>query len=743
MTISPTSSDRLMVITMTLSQYPILCGRIRRKMLEMLFERGIRDPQAFEGEVHEAAQSSREREGFGKDSEEPPDIWNLRFERVRDQLTDLLFSQHIPIEEFENITAEVLGEHGVGHDKLLLSINPELAPLDLVFEQAMLIESLPEEERLHYSARLMESKVVLIRRIVSDQLRFINIAKQWFTISELSEIQQHKIGTGRIGGKAAGMLLALSILKQIGNPALKNCLKTPESYFIGSDELYNFMSHNNLVHWNDQKYKSEDEMRADYPHILQDYKRGKFSPGFLKRLERVLLSVGNKPIIIRSSSLLEDNFGTSFAGKYDSIFLPNQGTLSENLHALCYAVAHIFACVLNPNALLYRRSRGLQDYDERMALLIQVVQGETYHNYLLPHAAGVAFSRNAFRWAPQIKHDQGFVRLVWGLGTRAVDRVANDYPRLVALSHPLLLPSSDAKAIVRYSQHYVDLIDLKENKFKTLPVSEVLDSSYLPLRYIAQVEKDNFFETIRSRVIEGDDGRYVLTFNGLMNRTNFASNMKEILSLLENTYNMPVDMEFAVNIETPYAANPLVNIYILQCRPQAMLFSTDEEPLPTHLPDEDIIFQTHFVVPKGLVKRVEYAIYVVPEGYFSLETQEDRYALGRIVGRLNAALKDKSFICLGPGRWGSSNSDLGVPIDYGDIYYSKSLIEMTGPGIGPQPEPSLGTHFFQDLLESQIYPLAICLDDPKTIFNNHFLMICLTGLRSGSMWRVICGTKSA
>ena len=178
---------------------------------------------------------------------------------------------------------------------------------------------------------------------------------------------------------------------------------------------------------------------------------------------------------------------------------------------------------------------------------------------------------------PRSKHDQGFVRLVWGLGTRAVDRVANDYPRLVALSHPLLLPSSDAKAIVRYSQHYVDLIDLKENKFKTLPVSEVLDSSYLPLRYIAQLEKDNFFETIRSRVIEGDTGRFVLTFNGLLNRTNFASNMKEILSLLENTYNMPVDMEFAVNIETPYAANPLVNIYILQCRPQAMLFSTDEE----------------------------------------------------------------------------------------------------------------------------------------------------------------------
>ena len=720
MTLSPTSSDRLMSITMTLMQYPILSKPIRRRMLEMIIERGIRSAEAFEGEVVEAAQVSREREGFGRYSEEPPDIWNLRIERVRDQLTDLLFSQSIPMKEFEGITGQVLSEHGVGHEKLLLSINPELAPIDLVFEQALLIESLPEEERLQYAARLMESKVVLIRRIISDQLQFINIAKEWLTISELAEIQQHKVGTGRIGGKAAGILLAFSILRQVGNPELKSCLRTPESYYIGSDELYNYMAHNNLMHWNDQKYKTEEEMREQYPQILQDYINGKFSPSLLKRLERVLLDVGSNPIIVRSSSLLEDNFGTSFAGKYDSVFLPNQGTPAENLEALCKAIAHVYGCVLNPNALLYRRSRGLQDYDERMALLIQVVQGEKYHQYFLPHAAGVAFSRNTFRWAPQIKYEQGFIRLVWGLGTRAVDRVANDYPRLIALSHPMLRPSSEAKSIVRYSQHYVDLIDLKENEFKTLPVSEVLDSTYHPLRFIAQVERDTYFETIRSRIPAEDSSRLVLTFEGLLQRTHFADLMREMISLLENTYHLPVDMEFSVQIEHPHAAKPALHINVLQCRPLATLFSTDEEDLPAHIPRENIIFQTHFVVPKGLVKRVDYAVFVVPSEYFAIDSMEERHALARVVGRLNAALKDQSYICLGPGRWGSSNPDLGVPIAYGDIYYSKSLVEMTGPGIGLHPEPSLGTHFFQDLLESQIYPLAICLDDEKTIFNEEF-----------------------
>ena len=94
----------------------------------------------------------------------------------------------------------------------------------------------------------------------------------------------------------------------------------------------------------------------------------------------------------------------------------------------------------------------MQDYDERMAILIQVVKGEKFKDYFFPQAAGVAFSRNLYRWAPQIRREDGFIRLVWGMGTRAVDRVGNDYPRLVALSHPLLRPNSSPEAIRRYSQ---------------------------------------------------------------------------------------------------------------------------------------------------------------------------------------------------------------------------------------------------------------------------------------------------
>ena len=157
-----------------------------------------------------------------------------------------------------------------------------------------------------------------------------------------------------------------------------------------------------------------------------------------------------------------------------AISAPTRAQPKKNLRDLTQAIIRIYASMLNPDALLYRRAKGLQDYDERMAILIQVVQGEQFGRYYLPHAAGVAFSRNLYRWSPQIRREDGFVRLVWGLGTRAVDRVGNDYPRLVALSHPLLHPESSVKAIRHYSQQYVDLIDLEENAFKTLPVEQVL-----------------------------------------------------------------------------------------------------------------------------------------------------------------------------------------------------------------------------------------------------------------------------
>jgi hypothetical protein len=589
----------------------------------------------------------------------------------------------------------------------------------MLFDQAIKIERMPASERLQLEARLQEIKVVLIRTMISDQLAYVKIAKDWFTISDLNDIRTRKIGGGKIGGKSAGMLLAARILREVGDEELQARLRIPESYFIGADLTYTFMALNGLMHWADQKYKLEQQIRQDYPHIQREFLAGEFPADILDKLRTLLENVGRKPLIVRSSSLLEDNFGTSFAGKYESHFCPNQGTPEENLHDLTRAIARIYASMLNPDALLYRRARGLQDYDERMAVLIQEVQGETYGQYFLPHAAGVAFSRNLFRWTPKMRREDGFMRLVWGLGTRAVDRVGNDYPRLVGLSHPLLHPEASTKSIRRYSQQYVDLIDLNKNQFATMPVSELLDPRYPALRYLVQLDQGGYLVPLRHMLLEGSREDLVLTFDELFRRTPIAKFFTTLLQTLEKHYHAPVDTEFTVHIVNPSSPNPDVRISLLQCRPQSQI-KESEARLPINLRKEDIVFSTQRMAPMGRVSKIRYVVFVPPEEYYALPTSAMRAKVGQAIGRLNSALEGEVFICIGPGRWGTTNPDLGVRIGYGDIYRTRALVELTGRGIGSAPEASFGTHFFQDLVESNIYPLAIYLDDEQVIFHRPF-----------------------
>jgi hypothetical protein len=739
-------SDQILNISLALSQYPILSRKIRARMRRELFNRKLLDEQAFEKDIKQVAIQSQEREGL-KDPflEEPAETWEQRVQIIREHLTDLYFSKYSDLERFHELVGEILNERGIEKDGSILSINPELAPQDLLFEQALTIEGYQSEDRLRLDPRLQEIKVVLIRNLISDQLPYINIAKEWFTIADLAEIRKRRIGPGRIGGKAAGMLLAARIIKSEGDHTLVNSVSTPDSYFIGSDLFYEFMSINNLVHWNDQKYKTEEQMRADYPQIVKDFEASLFPPEIIEKLELLLISVGEKPLIVRSSSLLEDNFGASFAGKYESIFCPNQKTWRKKLKDLCLAISRVYATTLNPDALLYRRSRGLLDYDERMAVLIQGVEGEVQGRYFMPQTAGVAFSRNQFRWSPQIKSEAGFVRLVWGLGTRAVDRVGNDYPRLIALSHPLLYPSNSIKAMKRYSQQYVDLIDLEKNKFCSLPIKNVLTTSHVGIRLFTQLEQDGYLQSLHGTFKADEIPRLIFTFEEFLKQTTFVSRMRKILSILEWNYRAPVDMEFTAKLHDAKDNIQEVVITIVQCRPQSRLIESKEVRAPIDLEKEDIAFSTGFMVPRGHIPRIRYIIYVPAEEYFELDTIRARNDVGRMVGKINQKLKDSNFICVGPGRWGTSNPDLGIYVNYSDIYNAKALVEITGKGRGAVPEPSLGTHFFQDLLEAQIYPLAVNLDDEQAYINaelfndspNHIVDLKDPEISPGSCIRLI------
>jgi hypothetical protein len=616
-----------------------------------------------------------------------------------------------------------------------ISFDLEFAPASRIIEQALEIEKIPADSRKPFDHYLTDLKVALIRRLISDQLAYIDVAKQWFTVSDLADIFHRRIGYGRIGGKSAGMLLAARILQEAADAELLERINIPKSYFLGSDLIYIFMAMNGLMHWNNQKYKSEELMREEFPQIQAEFKVGSFPPEVMSELQAVLENLGPQPLIVRSSSQLEDNFGTSFAGKYDSYFCPNQGTTEMNLKSLAEAVALTYASTLKPEALIYRRSKGLQDYDERMAVLIQAVQGDKFGKYYFPFGAGAAFSRNIYRWSPDIRRRDGFARLVWGLGTRAVERVGDDYPRPVALSHPTLLPDDSPEAIRKYSQHYIDLINLEQNSIQTLPVHEVLTPRYPGLNLLTELDREGYFSTPRMMVSPNDIPKLAVTFSELLRRTSFAASLSEMLRLLEQHYHGAVDIEFTVQIPDHRVTNPDVKISLLQCRPQSYLQSDQYVSIPDDLSQENTIFSTHFIVPQGYLNNIRYVLFVKPEAYFALPNASQRSELTLVISHINAALEEKSFICVGPGRWGATNLELGVFVGYGDIYNAGALVELSGQGIGPAPEPSLGTHFFQDLMEAQIYPLAIQMDDERTIFKQSFFYNtpnCLTDWISAS-----------
>jgi hypothetical protein len=363
----------------------------------------------------------------------------------------------------------------------------------------------------------------------------------------------------------------------------------------------------------------------------------------------------------------------------------------------------------------------------------------------MPQTAGVAFSRNQFRWSPQIKSEAGFIRLVWGLGTRAVDRVGNDYPRLIALSHPLLFPSNSIESMRRYSQQYVDVIDLEKNKFCSHPIKNVLSPDFTGIRLFTQLEQDGYLQSLHGSLKASDVPNLIFTFEEFLKRTTFVPRMRKILSLLEWNYRAPVDLEFTASLHGRPDDTQDVKITIVQCRPQSRLIESKEVRVPLNLEQEDIAFTTWFMVPRGHIQRVRYIIYVPTEEYFKLDTVQARNDIGRMVGKLNLILKEKNFICVGPGRWGTSNPDLGIYVNYSDIYNAKALVEITGKGRGAVPEPSLGTHFFQDLLEAQIYPLAVNLDDDRAFLNtalfndspNHIIDLKDADIPSNSCIRLI------
>lgn len=589
---------------------------------------------------------------------------------------------------------------------------------------------MPDAQKNLSPEEAISTKVALIRRFFSDDLDYLNVTKKYVSVLDFATILAQTIGpgsgNGKLGGKAAGLFRAEKILLTKKETISLRNLTVPKTWYLASDAIMDFLHFNALEEMPIIKYRDPGEIRQEYPYLEQIFKNSQLSPGIIAGLNLVLDDFGERPLIVRSSSLLEDTFGSSFAGKYKSLFLANQGSKKERLSALVDAILEIYASVFSPDPIEYRRERGLLDFNEEMAIMIQEAVGRRAGNYFFPAFAGVAFSCNEFRWSPRIKKKDGIIRMVTGLGTRAVDRVGDDYPVLVSPGQPGLRVNVTPEETLWYSQKNMDVINLETRRLETLPVERVIErvgSEFPALSQIISIYHDGQLIPPTGTVIRLSEGKPVVTFARLLSGgAPFIPMIKDIFGILEETLGFPVDIEFACD-------GDIHKLYLLQCRPQSQVGGTIRVSIPENIPRKDILFTANRYVNTAQVKGIEFIVYVDPEEYDRLSTLSDLIQVGRSISELNARLPRQKFILIGPGRWGSRDIKLGVRVGYSDINNTAMLIEVARKKKDYVPELSFGTHFFQDLVEAGIRYLPLYPDDSGIVFNESFFRNAHNSLR--------------
>ena len=600
----------------------------------------------------------------------------------------------------------------------LRTMESSIAPWDSVYTKLLQYGETNKDTCL-ITPEIKALKEEFSRMLIGHHPEFNKLADSCLTLEDLYSIRNRMIGSGRIGGKAAGMLLARRILlKYDKNIDFSQVLEDHDSFYIGSDVFFSFLVHNNLFRLRLELSRNLQFSREEFEEAEQSFLAGNFSAEVMEQFRNMLDYFGQAPIIVRSSSLLEDGFGNAFAGKYRSEFCANQGSPDDRLESFLRAVKLVYASTLSPDALSYRHKRGLGESDEQMAILVQRVSGMPYKNCFFPTLAGVAFSRNPFAWTSRIDSNKGVIRLVFGLGTRAVNRVGGDYPRMIAVSHPHLRPEVGME-IAKYSQHEVDVIDLKTNQFVTLPSSDIISKNKYPSSHLlVSIIKDGYLHDPYGSISLDSGEKLVLTFNNLIKQTNFVSIIGAMVEKLDKAYGHPIDTEFTASVGT----RGRVKVNLLQCRPLWLPGLSGALKIPENIPAERILFKADRVINGGVVSKIRYIIYIDPRCYAKITSMELKKSIGRTVGRLNRhpLLATEKFIMLGPGRWGSSNINLGVNVSYADIDNTAVLVEIAREDSGHLPEVSYGTHFFQDLVEAQIIYLPVYPDTPETMFNNLF-----------------------
>jgi len=558
----------------------------------------------------------------------------------------------------------------------------------------------------------------LCRHLIGTEDNILDLAKRYFSLTDLLSYKARVIGTGFIGGKAVGMLLARRILETQPDSDWAERLEQHDSFFVGSNVYYSYIVNNGWWELYAAQKTPEGYFKAG-AELHEKMLTGEFPEQLREDFQSMLDYYGQYPIIVRSSSLLEDGFGNAFAGKYDSFFCANQGSPEDRYEAFEDAVRKVFASTMSEDALTYRKQRGLDQQVEQMGLLVQRVSGSYHQQYYFPELAGVGISYNTFVWDKHMDPKAGMLRLVLGLGTRAVDRVEGDYPRIVALDEPMKLPLKGYEDIRRFSQKDVDLVNISDNELQSQSLFRLVGEGIdLNLERYAIPDQETMAR-LRERG-KPEQKVWLLTFEHLLTKTDFPARMQLLLKTIEKAYQYPVDIEFTVNNTVDGAAK----INLLQCRPLQTKGLKKRVSFPSHIPEEQVFFSAEGGFMGGNTALPIKRVIWIDAKHYSQLSLSDKHEVARLIGRLNKRIKnreEKPTLLLGPGRWGTSTPSLGVPVKFSEINNMAAIGEVAFSAGGLMPELSFGSHFFQDLVEADIFYLALFPDTFPCTLNKDWL----------------------
>ncbi|MFC2079876.1 PEP/pyruvate-binding domain-containing protein [Bacteroidota bacterium] len=507
-----------------------------------------------------------------------------------------------------------------------------------------------------------------------------------------------RIGEGSIGGKARGLAFIDSVIQKYNlfSKYENVAFTVPRTVVLSTDVFDEFMEMNDL-------YKIGISDRTD-EEILSHFVAAHF-PGELHQDLYTLLSFVSAPIAIRSSSKLEDSHYQPFAGIYSTYMIPvNKNDMAHTMEILTIAIKSVYASVYFKNSKAYIEATSNVIDEEKMGIVIQEVCGSSYGNMYYPTISGVARSINFYPIAPE-KPEDGIAKIAYGLGKYIMDgglslRFSPRYP------HNILQLSSSSTAL-KETQRYFFALDLNEQNFTAstndavnllkMKVNDIDDDS--SLKHLVSVYDYN--NDVLRDGIQGK-GKRLMTFAGVLqhNSLPLAEILKDMLEIGQSEMNLPIEIEFAVNMSEDKNKRHVFNL--LQIRP---IVETDQaSDIEIDEPDSDkSIVCSRTALGNGIFPGIRDVIYINPETWDASKSKE--FTLR--IEELNKELKsgNLNYVLIGPGRWGSSDPWLGIPVKWSQISEARVIIESGLENF--RIDPSQGTHFFQNLTSFRVGYMTI------------------------------------